>query len=90
MVGAFQSSIPFLADGGTLDVGEIGIVGEAGPELIMGPATAVPMGGGMSVHVHVPPARDPVTMARDADWQEALAEAFGELVANGFDLAPAP
>jgi len=34
----------FFATGGTLGTGQVGIVGEAGPEFITGPATITPMG----------------------------------------------
>lgn len=36
----------FFANGGTLGAGKWGIAGEMGPELISGPATITPMGGG--------------------------------------------
>ena len=36
----------FFADGGYLPAGKIGVVGEAGPELITGPANITPMSGG--------------------------------------------
>ena len=36
----------FFADGGTLGAGQWGIAGEAGPEMISGPATITPMGAG--------------------------------------------
>lgn len=47
----------FFADGGRLKSGRFGIVGEAGPELIQGPATITPMdqlemGGGQPVTVN--------------------------------------
>lgn len=40
------ASLPAFATGGTLGAGKWGIAGEAGPELIQGPATITPMGGG--------------------------------------------
>jgi hypothetical protein len=51
------SSIRFdqFAAGGNIPSGSIGLTGESGPELIMGPATVVPMGnmgGSNSHHVH--------------------------------------
>ena len=36
----------FFADGGYLPAGKVGVVGEAGPELITGPANITPMSGG--------------------------------------------
>lgn len=44
-VGGFLGDIfgGFFADGGTLGAGQFGIVGEAGPELITGPANITPM-----------------------------------------------
>ncbi|MFO1125738.1 MAG: hypothetical protein U1E25_10915 [Methylocystis sp.] len=45
--------LPFMADGGTLGAGKWGIAGEAGPELIHGPANVTPLpGGGSNVVVH--------------------------------------
>ncbi|CAJ0885329.1 hypothetical protein AMST5_03605 [freshwater sediment metagenome] len=47
-------SVPTFAEGGTLGAGKWGIAGEAGPELIRGPANIVPfskMGGGLNVKV---------------------------------------
>jgi hypothetical protein len=38
----------FFADGGSLGAGKWGIAGENGPEMISGPATITPMGGGSS------------------------------------------
>ena len=36
----------FFASGGTLGAGQWGIAGEAGPEVVRGPASVTPMGGG--------------------------------------------
>ena len=41
--GPAGGPIPFFANGGTLGAGKLGIAGEAGPELISGPATVTPM-----------------------------------------------
>ena len=51
----FTPPIPFLADGGTLRSGQLGIAGEAGPELISGPATVTPMDqiGGANPQVNI-------------------------------------
>lgn len=45
----------FMADGGTLGAGKWAITGEAGPELIQGPATVTPfdkMGGSPNIVIH--------------------------------------
>ena len=44
----FSSFGGFFADGGNLGAGQWGIAGEAGPEIIHGPATITPMTGGSS------------------------------------------
>lgn len=41
----------FFAEGGRIGAGQFGIVGESGPELISGPATVTPMGGGGSTFI---------------------------------------
>ena len=41
--GHFHAQIPAFADGGQLASGKVGLVGEAGPELITGPASISPM-----------------------------------------------
>ena len=41
--GLFSGNIPFFAEGGRLGAGRVGIVGEAGPELITGPANITPL-----------------------------------------------
>lgn len=38
-----------FAKGGTIPAGQFGVVGEAGPELVSGPATVTPTGGGDTV-----------------------------------------
>jgi hypothetical protein len=43
----------WFANGGTLGAGKFGIAGEAGPELISGPATITPMGGGSNVTFNI-------------------------------------
>ena len=43
ITGPVGMSIPLMAAGGTLGAGKHGIAGEAGPELITGPATVTPM-----------------------------------------------
>lgn len=44
-VGGLLKKLPFFANGGFLPAGQIGIVGEKGPELIQGPANITPMNG---------------------------------------------
>jgi hypothetical protein len=44
-ISSFFSGLPFFADGGYLPSGQVGVVGEAGPELITGPASVHPMSG---------------------------------------------
>jgi hypothetical protein len=50
---SFKLNLPFFAEGGTLGAGKWGIAGEAGPELIHGPATITPMGSGGSQNIAV-------------------------------------
>jgi len=42
-----------FASGGTIGAGRFGIAGEAGPELIGGPATVMPLGGGGNVTYNI-------------------------------------
>ena len=53
--GPAGGPIPFLADGGTLRSGQLGVAGEAGPELISGPATVTPFDqiGGANPQVNI-------------------------------------
>jgi len=44
-LGGLLKKIPGFANGGFLPAGQIGIVGEKGPELIQGPANITPMNG---------------------------------------------
>jgi hypothetical protein len=41
--GHIHAEIPAFAEGGVLGAGKLGIAGEAGPELITGPASITPM-----------------------------------------------
>lgn len=53
--GPFKFTIPGMAEGGTLGAGKWAITGEAGPELIQGPATVTPfdkMGGIPNIVIH--------------------------------------
>lgn len=43
----------WFADGGTIPGGKFGVVGERGPELVSGPATVTPMGGGTNVTYNI-------------------------------------
>jgi len=43
----------FFANGGMIPAGSFGIAGEAGPELISGPATVTPLGGGGAVTYNI-------------------------------------
>ena len=57
-IGSIGSSIGdffggFFANGGTLGAGKWGIAGEAGPEIISGPATITPMMGGQNVTYNI-------------------------------------
>lgn len=58
----------FFADGGTLGAGQWGIAGEAGPEVVRGPASIAPMRGGgpqisYTAHVTVNGDVSPMTMS---------------------------
>ena len=52
--GGFFSNIfaGFFANGGKIPSGKVGVVGEAGPELVSGPANVTPMNGGGGVTVN--------------------------------------
>lgn len=67
----------FFANGGTLGAGKWGIAGENGPELIRGPASVTPMGGGMSSVVYNINAVDAASfkqlVARDPSFIHAVA-----------------
>ena len=43
----------WFANGGQIGAGKFGVVGEAGPELVSGPATVTPMGGGTNVTYNI-------------------------------------
>ena len=61
-LGSILSSVfaGFFADGGRIPRGQFGIVGEAGPEFVSGPAMVTPMGGGTRVQVNVINRGEPV------------------------------
>ncbi|MEQ1573638.1 MAG: hypothetical protein ABL993_05270 [Vicinamibacterales bacterium] len=77
-----------FATGGTIPAGQWGVVGERGPEVVSGPATVTPMGGSTpGITVNVPPARDPITFARDRQWLAALEESVEAMKHNGVRFA---
>tara|TARA_B110000503_G_scaffold7990_1_gene10890 strand:- start:12245 stop:13981 length:1737 start_codon:yes stop_codon:yes gene_type:complete len=59
MFGGFNFSNPFenfagfFANGGNIPKGQFGVVGENGPEMVSGPATVTPMGGGSNVTYNI-------------------------------------
>lgn len=53
LASAVVGSLPHFASGGTLGAGKVGLVGERGPELIRGPATITPNGGGGAMTLNV-------------------------------------
>jgi hypothetical protein len=70
----FKSFGGLFAEGGTLGAGKWGIAGEAGPELVMGPAQILPAGAGatMTVQNHFT-----ITGPVDRRTQEQIAAAAG-------------
>lgn len=88
IMGLFGVSLPFLgpaigllgrfaggfAEGGDVPAGQWAVVGEEGPEIVTGPAHVTPMGGSPKFVLNVPPARDPITLARDRQWMGAFQE----------------
>lgn len=71
------------ASGGPVSAGTAYMVGEEGREMFVPQTngTIIPNGG---VTINVPAARDPISFARDQDWQRAIAETFRELESGGF------
>lgn len=84
--GALGLELPGRAKGGPVNAGMAYMVGEQGPEMFLPSqsGTIVPNGG---ITINVPPARDPITFARDAQWQRAVLETFNALQSNGMRLA---
>lgn len=71
----------FFADGGSIGAGQFGIVGEAGPEAVWGPATVAPAdsaGGGMVINNYV-------TVTNPGD--ERQARNSGRVIARQIGLA---
>ena len=52
-IGALGLGVSFLKHGGTVAPGRFAVVGEAGPELVEGPATVTPMGGGGDIVIQL-------------------------------------
>lgn len=67
-----------FANGGTIPSGQFGIVGEAGPEIVTGPATVTPMGAGGGTVIYNINAVDAPSfqqlVARDPKFIHAVAE----------------
>ncbi len=82
----------FFAGGGHIPRGQFGLVAEAGrpeivskPSFVQGPAQVTPTGGGAAaVHVHVPPAQDPLTLSHDQRWMYALRQMADILKDHGY------
>lgn len=76
-----------FAEGGTIEAGHWGIVGEAGPEIVTGPAHITPMSAGdASVTINLsgmPPSTNPLGAARDPDWIRFLMDSNFVIAANG-------
>jgi hypothetical protein len=69
----------FFAEGGLIPAGHFGVVGEAGPELVSGPARVTPMGGGginVAQHFHFAAPTSSLTRAQVAkEAQRGLRDA---------------
>jgi lambda family phage tail tape measure protein len=68
----------FFANGGMIPAGQFGVAGEAGPELISGPATVTPIGNGGNVTYNiqaVDAASFKSMVARDPSFIHAVAQA---------------
>ena len=76
--GGSSNFAGFFANGGTIPAGQFGIAGEAGPEIITGPATVTPMSaGGGSVSYYINAVDAPSfqqLIARDPKFIHAVAE----------------
>lgn len=85
LFGAFNSFSGLFADGGSIDAGHWGIVGEAGPEIVTGPAEVTPMGSGVPMIdlARMPAAMNPLAAARDSEWLRFFHETGLVLEANG-------
>jgi hypothetical protein len=78
----------FFANGGTLGAGKWGIAGEAGPELISGPASITPMGSGgvtqVTYNINAVDARSfQQLLAQDPSLIFALTEQGRKSIAGG-------
>ncbi len=76
--GGFNPFAGFFANGGTIPAGQFGIAGEAGPEIITGPATVTPMLGAPSYVTYNINAVDALSfrqlVARDPGFIHAVAQ----------------
>lgn len=88
-IGGFANAFSGeFAEGGPIPAGHWGIVGESGPEVVTGPATVTPMGGAAPrLVINVPPARDPISFARDREWIGALMDSFDHAKHLGYRFA---
>ena len=76
----------FFANGGNLPAGKFGVVGERGPELIGGPASISPMGGGgmVTYNINAVDARSfQQLLASDPSFIYALTEQGRRSMAGG-------
>ena len=79
VAGPFSKFGGTFAEGGTLGAGKWGIAGEAGPELISGPATITPMsGGGTVVNITVNSSGGSTSTSQGEKAKEA--QALGRMV----------
>jgi hypothetical protein len=85
LIGAFMASLPKFANGGVLGAGKWGIAGEAGPELVKGPASITPMGrmsaAPVTVNLIGAPEGTRVTEKTDSNGQRRVDVVFDERVA---------
>ena len=71
----------FFANGGFLPAGQVGIVGERGPEMIGGPANITPMGGNVTYNIQaVDAASFKQLVARDPGFIHAVAMQGGSAI----------
>jgi lambda family phage tail tape measure protein len=77
----------FFANGGMIPSGQFGVVGEAGPELVSGPAQVTPLGGGGDTVIYNISAVDAPSfqqlIARDPKFIHAVSEKGRQTVAGG-------
>lgn len=77
----------FFANGGMIPGGQFGVVGEAGPELVSGPAQVTPLGGGGDTVIYNISAVDAPSfqqlIARDPKFIHAVSEKGRQTVSGG-------